>query len=131
MSAAHEPKPRAAIVSSSLETRDGLEAYLRGAGVSTRGTSQLGDLAEVARGASAIVMFPDDFALETVVAALRAPRENASALVVLVTSRPWRFEGLLWSRGSQKPMLVPKPAWGWTILDAIRGHLAADPGVYE
>jgi hypothetical protein len=124
--AIHQPKLRAAIVSSSLETRDGLEAYLRGAGISTRGTSQLADLEEVAREASAIVMFPDDFAWEAVLSALRTTRENTSALVVLVTSRPFRFEALLWSHGSQEPMVVPKPAWGWTILDAIRAHLERD-----
>ena len=127
----HQPKLRAAIVSSSLETRDGLEAYLRGAGISTRGTGQLADFAEVARGASAIVVFPDDFAWEAVISTLQTPRENARALVVLVTSRPSRFEALLWSHGSQKPMLVPRPAWGWTILDAIRAHLGGDLGGRE
>jgi hypothetical protein len=42
----------------------------------------------------------------------------------LVTREPQRFrDALEGSDRSPTPLVVPKPVWGWTILDAIRGSL--------
>ena len=43
---------------------------------------------------------------------------------MLVTSHPKRFAELM---GAEKVLVVPRPAWGWAILDALRAHLAGFP----
>ena len=45
----------------------------------------------------------------------------------LVTKEPKRFESLPTGDGAVVPLVVPKPIWGWTILDAIRARLDLDP----
>jgi hypothetical protein len=43
---------------------------------------------------------------------------------VMVTGEPKRFaEALVHGEGHSQALVVAKPAWGWTILDAIRGRL--------
>jgi hypothetical protein len=51
-------------------------------------------------------------------------------LLVVVTSNPWRFDRLY---GDERvvPLVVPKPAWGWSVLDAIRGRLERDRSTCE
>lgn len=114
---------RVAIVSKNPETLDGLEAYLRGAGVTTVGTSRIERSAELAHEAASVVVFPDDFEWGAVLPALRAcVRSNPKALPVIVTNAPQRFTALAWPDPGAIPFVVAKPAWGWTILDAIRAH---------
>jgi hypothetical protein len=56
------------------------------------------------------------------VACLR--RDLPDVLVVLVTREPRRFtEAFVGDDRVPVPIVVPKPVWGWIILDAIRGHL--------
>lgn len=128
-----QTRPRAprsqqvAIVSANLETLDGLESYLRGAGVAARGSARLEDCAELTAPTTAVVvLFPDDFPWEQVLAALadlsgRRPR----ILRVLVTGQPKKLEGIV--EGHPNVLVVPRPIWGWTILDAIRAHLDGEP----
>lgn len=105
-------------------TLDDLETYLQRAGVTTSRTRQMERATEIVVGASAVVVFPDDFDWETVVPALTACLvANPRALPVVVTNAPQRFESVSWPEDGAVPLLVPKPAWGWTILDAIRAHL--------
>ena len=112
-----------AIVSRNPETLDGLEMYLQSAGMTTTGTSQIEHSAQIGAGTAAVVVFPDDFDWDAVVPALAAClRTNPRALPVVVTNAPQRFEALTWPGDGAIPLLVPKPAWGWTILDAIRAH---------
>jgi hypothetical protein len=120
-----EKKPlHVAIVSKNPETLDGLEAYLRRAGVTTSGTPDIGRSAQIGVGVSAVVVFPDDFEWKEVTSALAVlARKNPRALPVVVTNAPQRFEAMSVPEGSALPLLVPRPAWGWTILDAIRAHL--------
>ncbi|MBK9001408.1 MAG: hypothetical protein IPM35_37285 [Myxococcales bacterium] len=112
------------VVSGNAETVDGLEAYLRRAGVETATTRALEKLAATTPPrAAAVVIFPDDFEFESVVrhvGALAAGR--ADLLVVLVTKDPKRFNALELSAGVAL-LVIPRPAWGWTILDAIRARL--------
>jgi hypothetical protein len=109
------------IVSTNPETLDGLEGYLRGAGLVPHCTRHLADCAKfVSQGARAVVLFPDDYRWEKVVAtladlaALRPP-----ARPVLVTAHPQRFEALA---DAKDVIIMPRPVWGWTILDAIRAE---------
>ena len=118
------------IVSANAETLDGLAAYLRRAGVTTLASEHVEKLLEMTPLASSVVLlFPDDFGWESVMSALAALRaERPKTLPVLITKEPQRFESLLSTGGGVVPLLVPKPVWGWTILDAIRARIDAEPG---
>ena len=112
---------RASIVSRNSETIDGLESYLRSAGVDTTSTRDIGRIRALANGATAVVIFPDDFNWETVISMLMTyARDNHQAVAVIVTRNPRQFDGLCWPKDAAQPIILPKPAWGWTILDAIR-----------
>ncbi len=112
-----------AIVSANPETLDGLQAYLHGAGVTARGTRRLEDCAELKATATvAVVLFPDDFSSESVMATvIDLGARGPSILRVLVTGHPKTFEALV--QGRRNVLVVPRPVWGWTILDAIRAHV--------
>lgn len=115
------------IVSANPETLDGLEAYLRRAGLKTKGTRQIEATSAITPStASVVVLFPDDFGVAIVTATLGTLRiQRPKTLTVLVTKEPRRFEALPVVKGVA-PLVVPKPVWGWTILDAIRAHLGAE-----
>jgi hypothetical protein len=124
----HTPKrapgaQRVAIVSANPETLDGLQSYLQSAGITTRGTRRLEDRSELtAPSTVAVILFPDDFSLESVMKALaEMGASRPSILRVLVTGHPKTFEPL--ASGDRHVLIVPRPVWGWTILDAIRAHV--------
>lgn len=146
MRVVREPSPaEVVIVASSRDTLSGLQSYLRAAGMSARGTSELDELPRlIAAGVTAFVIFPDDFRSVSVLAALdEASAGRRQILSVLVTAHPKRFEGLTRPRGDgvegapprrspprrrdgalerRRVLIVPRPAWGWTILDVLRAH---------
>lgn len=116
-------KLQIAIVSANAETIAELSAYLAGVGVDSRACSDPSDLATRARRAAAIVVFPDELSPAPLRAALLAARRRRPDLtLVFVTSRPREIE-LLAGRTSGA-VVLPKPAFGWTIVDALR---AAQP----
>ncbi len=115
-----------AIVSANAETLDGLQSYLCGAGVAARGTRKLEDCPQLTSPLTvAVVLFPDDYPWESVIAAVEdIDARRPSILLVLVTGHPRTFEPLV--EGHRSVMIVPRPVWGWTILDAIRAHVDAE-----
>jgi hypothetical protein len=108
-----------AVVSDNPETLDGLERYLCDAGFAARGTRSLDRGCEmVAPPRSVLVVFPDDFPVIKVFAALAALKQRCpSAAQVLVTKDFRRFASI------EGAVVIPKPVWGWTILDAVRTGL--------
>lgn len=122
------PSTYVAIIGEHPATIDGLQGYLASAGLTSRVTRALGDANAVVAAASAVVIFPDEFAVPEVVStitALRAARPRR--LILLVTGAPQRFGAALTADGeSLPPVVVPKPAFGWTILDAIRAHASEE-----
>jgi len=116
------------IVSGNPKTINGLEDYLRAAGVTVQSTRLLEKALElVPVFATAIVLFPDDFPSDAVFRALAALRSQRShAVPILVTREPRRFQALPSLDQRAAPVVVPKPAWGWTILDAIRARLGLE-----
>jgi hypothetical protein len=110
------------VVADNRETLDGLQAYLQRAGVSARGSSQLDGPAWEHPTIHAVVLFPDDFEEGDVMqAAVRLALARPNVLRVLVTREPRRFGLLLKaSEATPPPVILPKPAWGWTILEVIR-----------
>ncbi|HSO39371.1 MAG TPA: hypothetical protein VLT33_42885 [Labilithrix sp.] len=117
---------RVAIVSANPETLDGLQSYLQSAGVAARGTRRLEDCAALTAPATvAVVLFPDEFAHESVVAAVAdLGARGPGILRVLVTGHPRTFDAMI--EGLRNVLVVPRPVWGWTILDAIRAHVDGD-----
>jgi hypothetical protein len=120
------PRPRdgsptlhVTIVANNPETLDGLQEYFQRAGIDARGTRQIEGWKRTSPPCAAVVLFPDDFAFDEVkrtVGQLQRARPNI--LSILVSADPKRFEAV-----AGDAIVIPKPAWGWTILDTIRGRL--------
>jgi DNA-binding NtrC family response regulator len=108
-----------AVVSDNVETLDGLERYLCDAGIAARGTRCLDRAWEmVTPSRSVVVLFPDDFPTIKVFEALAAlKRRRPSAHAVLVTKDHRRFAS------AEGAVVIPKPVWGFTLLDAVRARL--------
>lgn len=119
-------QPRVAIVSANAETLDGLQSYLDGAGVAARGTRRLEECASLTAASTlAVVLFPDDFASDGVMSAVRElATRHPTILQVLVTGHPKAYEAL--GKGRRNVLVIARPVWGWTILDAIRAHVDVD-----
>jgi hypothetical protein len=108
------------IVAVRAETRTGLQHYLADAGLGARGTPRLGDIDM--KPCSALVLFPDEFSSADVRRELSRLRlDHPEIRPFLVTGDPKSYSELIVSTGTEHPIIViPKPAWSWTILDAIR-----------
>ncbi len=124
-----DPKPttHVAIVSKNPETLDGLGSYLERAGVPSRGARALAEPDLVwLDAATAAVIFPDDFTEGEVLELFRLLRQDRPRLcAVLVTREPHRFRPLAPADEPAPPTIVlPRPSFGWDILDAIRAHAA-------
>lgn len=112
---------RVTIISANAETRDGLQSYLAQAEVDASTTHEL---AVPAPPPDAAVYFPDEYEVEIALGALASSRTSHPALVVvIVTRQPQVFLRALAEDGGPL-VVIPKPAWGWVILDAIRDQLA-------
>lgn len=109
------------LVSERADTADGMRRYLAHAGVSSRTVVRIDDVLTAARDADAVVAFPDDFPQGLALEALAALHAVApECVLVVVTSHPARYQRL----GARDPrrgvVVLPRPAWGWNILDSIR-----------
>jgi len=110
------------IVSANEETLDGLEAYLREAGIVVHPTRELEGARTKGPAPNAIVFFPDEFATEDALRVMvRAHRQRPAVRLVVVTHHRKRFADAFDADEGLVPVIIPKPAWGWTILEAIRG----------
>jgi hypothetical protein len=114
--------PEVLIVARNPETRDGLEAYLTGAGLAAGSVADLSDVAVAAVSCKAVVLFPDDYGLRearATIDAIRSSAPEARVVVVTATARAFAERGPL--------CVLVKPAFGWTILDAIRPPGPGEP----
>lgn len=120
------PPPYVTIVSKNPETLDGLQQYLGHAGIPSRTTRAVRDISLVAPAhATATVIFPDDFAEEAVLALVaELRRKRPHLLTLLITQAPIRFRSAFFADDARltMPTIMPKPLFGWLILDAIRGQ---------
>ncbi len=119
------PPIHVSIVSTNVETLDGLQRYLQCAGVSSRCTRAIHDLASVAPpAATAVVVFPDDFLESAVQMLFRELRQHRPKLLLLLVTREIQRFRRLAEQGSESrlPIILPKPSFGWEILDPIRAH---------
>jgi len=112
-----------AVIAENPQTLANLDAYFKRLGVTSSGSRSLTEKRAIPSAATALVLFPDDYSsgdVEAFVIALR--RTRPKLFVVLVTSAPQNFGMVTQPDGRTVPPLVlPRPAFGWTILDAIRG----------
>lgn len=117
--------PSVAVVAENPETVDGLAAYLLRSGVRSKGSCTVDQLAELASSAAAVVLFPDEFGPDEMVRAIQSLRRSQPMLfILLVTRDPHRFAPAIRGDGkSVAPVVLPKPSFGWTILDALREHV--------
>ena len=112
------------VVSNNAETLQRLLAYFDESGVPTAGTRALRDLSTIAPTTTAVVLFPDDYPERDVSATVTALRRaRPRVLLLVVTREPQRFASTLTpDERSTAPLVLPKPSFGWSILDAIRAH---------
>jgi hypothetical protein len=112
------------VVAENPQTIHGLDAYFKGTGVASNGSSRLPDGSMVPPSATAVVLFPDDFQRgEVAKSILSLRRARPKLLIVVVTGAPQHLGRSLEPDGhSVPPLVLAKPAFGWTILDAIRGR---------
>jgi hypothetical protein len=116
--------PLVAVVAARRATRDELLTYLDGAGLPALGADAL---ARLPAAVSEIVLFPDDIARAEVAAAIaKLRRARPQVLLVLVTAEPQRCAELVAPiDGARTPLVMPKPAFGWQLVDALRAHREA------
>ena len=121
------PVQNVLVVSSSAETREGLHAYFSQTGLAVVTRRTLNMVADLPGSLQAIVVFPDDFAAHEAVAYLSTIRSRRPELtMVIVTREPLAYT----TDGTPlRAIVLPRPAFGWTILDAIRGalHASSEP----
>jgi hypothetical protein len=113
------------VISGSPETLDELTAYLSRAGVSSESRSAANPLAELPASARVVVVFPDDFPSHEIGAylSLVGARRPELALVI-VTRNAAAYAALCTPDGRPlQATVLPRPAFGWTILDVIRAAL--------
>jgi hypothetical protein len=111
------------VVSRRAETRAALAKYLEDSGVDVAGL----DRAEVGRvppRVAAVVFFPDEFSERRALDFSEAMRRvRPGALLIVVTREPLRLGALLArEQPAVAPIVLPKPSFSWSILDAIREH---------
>ncbi|HVU00475.1 MAG TPA: hypothetical protein VHE30_01940 [Polyangiaceae bacterium] len=117
---------RVTLVSASPDTLEGLQLYLRAAGLNVASSRHLKDAPSLLQDSAALVLFPDDFEWPAVCSALEAAAVAKVTLrIVVVTQRPKQFEEMSRAEPAPEIIVVVKPAWSWAILDAIRRGPAA------
>jgi hypothetical protein len=110
--------PQVVIVSANQETMVDLQDYLLRAGVQTRAQRSLPELVGDSR-RTVVVLFPDDFERREVARSLELLRRSG-ARTVIITSNPTDFDLTSSSaKDRREGTVIPKPAWGWKILDTI------------
>lgn len=120
--------PYVTVIADNSETLNGLNVYLSRAGVALHSTRNLRDARIVPPAVNAVVIFPDEYPLDDALATITALRlTRPQLLIVIVTSAPQHFGSAVAPAGGLLPAIVlPKPAFGWTMLDAIRAHAQAE-----
>lgn len=119
---------RVMVIAANRDTAAGLQRHLKGVGISSKILLSLNNRAMVPLVTMVLVLFPDDFELDAVLDRLRALRAHRPwLLIILVTLAPQRFGAATAANGkSVVPIVLPKPSFGWTIVDAIRAHAPAE-----
>ncbi len=109
---------RLALISNDRETLDGVQQYFQRLGARISIAPRLEDAAARTSGADAALLFADDYPHEE---ALRVIPALSVKLVVVVTADVGNFRvSLPAERRADRVLVLPRPAWGWMLLDAVR-----------
>jgi hypothetical protein len=110
------------VVADNPETVDGLLSYLDQSGIETFGSTTLTDLDRVVRSTAAVVLFPDGYSCDQVIAHIDDLRAtHPRVLLLLVTREPNRFRAFCEpTKKARGALILPRPSFGWSILDSIR-----------
>lgn len=116
--------PRVVVVSENPETVDGLQSYFVGVGIDAQSSVSLDATVSLPERITALVCFPDGWGADEVIRRVRAlHRRRPALLLLLVTRDPRRYTMALTDERNEPSIVVlPKPAFGWAIVDAIRLH---------
>jgi hypothetical protein len=115
------------VLGSNPATLAQLSAYFADTGVKSYARGSLTPLAELRPAAQVVVLFPDDFRKPQVSAYLRDLGSRRPELTfIIITQSPAEYQALTAANGKAlRAHVLPKPSFGWTILDAIRDALAS------
>lgn len=116
------PPRRVLIVSDDDETLMGTQSYLSGAGFEARAARSLPDAWGQSSRVDALLLFPDGFDRQELATGLmRLLSMFPRTFAVLVTGDPRGLASDLASLGeAARPVILPKPVWGWSIVDVLR-----------
>jgi hypothetical protein len=114
------------VVSNKPDTLDGMHEYFSLTGIPSSARSTLNPLAELAREIAVLLLFPDDFPAHEAANYLSVLRtRRPDLLIVLVTREPPLYTAMTATDGRPLDAVVlPRPVFGWTILDAVRARLS-------
>jgi hypothetical protein len=109
------------ILTSSRETLDGVQQYLRRAGARASGASRPEEIARANGRIDAVLFFADDYSRAEAKRVFESLQRDASiAVLVVITASVDEFRV---ARDSDPRVIVlRRPAWGWMLVDAIRGE---------
>jgi len=111
--------PHVLIVTRNSGTSAGLRDYFDQAGIETT-VSDLLDLSDDQRPFTAVVLFPDEFPEQGASAGLRTlARKLPHASILVVTRHTARFQQLAAAIDSNRLFVLPRPVWGWVLLDRV------------
>ncbi len=118
---------RVTVVGENAKTIESLRRYLSAAGVHSGAMQELPRTSTLPQLGDALVIFPDEFDTSAVLSTIEnVQRLRPQLRLLLVTSAPQRYQDRLSSDNALPPILLPKPAFGWSILDAIRASASSD-----
>ena len=109
---------RLTLVSTDPETLDGVQQYFERMGATVVSTDRLERAASCVRVPDGVLVFSDDYPFKQ---ALSFVLTLDVELIVVVTADVERFQTSLREAAcSKKVSVLQRPAWGWTLLDAVR-----------
>jgi len=119
---ANGPAEAVVVVSDHAPTLSELRRYFSDSGLSAVvATSVLPTADALAAEVGTLVLFPDGFppaAIDEAIAGLR--RRRRRLLLIVVTTTPHRFAAHDVDDGGLVRVVLPRPSFGWSIVDAIR-----------
>lgn len=122
--------PQVAIVADNERTLGDLQAYFERVGLASTGSREILDVLPVPSSVDVLVLFPDGYDATQVDELVSTTRRSRSKLfIILVTSAPQSFARSTQPDGqTMTPVVLSRPAFGWTIVDVIRTGTSPSPG---
>ena len=111
------------VVSNSPETVDGVTKYLQRIGAVTSAITGLDAMDGATGGADAVLLFADDYPSHEVARAfVRLRTAHPTLRGVVVTEDVASFApNVAGEEAAGYVVVLQRPAWGWMLVDAIRG----------